>query len=535
MAAPIVRGWRLLASVAVAGLVLSADGSWAAAPDGPRVLRAVAAPTHELNPSRRVVLPGGAVVQHYQQRVGGRPVLGAEVVTDRPSGAPARLVADTTRSRIEAPESAEMSRERAVGVAESSVDLRALRDPTSARLAIQPGDGGRLVWQVLVPAARPLGDFEVLVDATTGAVVARNDLLRNFRIGTAKLYRVNPIVQHRGGRRLWSDHHDRDTPLLRQLRRRVVLPNLKSGQRCLRGRWVHALRGRAEKETCKPNLHWNQVTRSDNRFEALMAYYQINRSQRYIQSLGFSESNPSPNGIADRVQRAVADAYRLDNSAYSPFSQTITYGTGGVDDAEDGDVIVHEYAHAMQDSQSPAFGHSTRNQLIGLAEGSADYWAAVMSWLARHTTNEDAVCIFDWDATTYGKFYPRVRSAISGRRCGRRADGTRTLDEARAHCPRVLTGSRFAPDPHCVGAVWSSGLWNIRRAVVADGRGGGRRMDRIYLASQFLYTGNETFRGAANALLCVDEDLHPQGRPGDCRGDDYPVIHREMQRRGILR
>jgi hypothetical protein len=60
-------------------------------------------------------------------------------------------------------------------------------------------------------------------------------------------------------------------------------------------------------------------------------------------------------------------------------------------------------------------------------------------------------------------------------------------------------------------------------------------MDKIYLASQFLYTGRETVRHAAKALLCADEDLHPKGRPGDCRGENYPVIHGEMSRRGILR
>ena len=525
----------LVAAAAVAGLAFNAAGSAAAAPDVPRALRAAAAPRHELSPARRITLPGGAVVQRFQQRVGGRPVLGAEAVTDRPVGAPVRLVADTTRTAVEAPGSARVSGRDAIATARSSVGADGLRGQISAQLVIQPGGGGRLVWQVLIPAMRPLGDFEVLVDAVTGEVVARNDLLRTFQAGTAKLYRVNPIVQHRGARRLWSDRDDRDTRLLRRLRRRVMLPNLENGQHCLRGRWVHAVRGRAEKETCKPNLHWNQVTRSDNRFEALMAYYQINRSQKYIQSLGFSSSNPAPNGIADRVQRAVADAYRLDNSAYSPFSQTVTFGSGGVDDAEDGDVILHEYAHAMQDSQSPSFGHSTRNSPTAVAEGSSDYWAAVMSWRVPHTTNEDDVCIFDWDATTYGKFYPRVPSSISGRRCGRRADATHTLAEARARCPRVLTGSGFAPDPHCVGIVWSSGLWDIRRALVANGRGGGARMDKIYLASQFLYTGNETFRAAANALLCVDEDLHPKGRPGDCRGGDYSVIHREMQQRGILR
>jgi hypothetical protein len=533
MTRSIGRTCAWLAAVAAA-TAFSIVSSANAAPDVPRQLRAAAAPRHQLTPAQRIVLPGGAVVERFRQRVGGRPVLGAEAITDRAPDAPRRIVADTTWPAIDAPGSAQLSRERAMDIARSSVGARGLRGPMTADLAIQPGDGGRLVWQVRVPAANPLGDYELLVDAEGGDVVARHDLLRNFKTGVAKLYRVNPVVQNRGARRLWDDHHDRDTRLLRKLRRKVRLPNLNEGQSCLTGRWVHALRGRNEKQTCKPNLRWNQITRADSRFEALMVYFQIDRSQRYIQSLGFSDSNRSPNGIADRVQRGVADAYRLDNSAYSPFTQTITYGWGGVDDAEDGDVIIHEYGHAMQDSQSPSFGQSSRYGPIALAEGSSDYWAAVMSSRSPRAANEDDVCIFDWDATTYGRFYPRVSPERSGRRCGRRADVNRTLDEATARCPRIPFGGRYAPDPHCVGQVWSSGLWDLRRSLASGGDGSVRQMDRIYLAAQFLYTGRETFKDAAKALLCADEDLYPKGRPGDCRGEHYPEIHREMSGRDIL-
>jgi hypothetical protein len=522
------------AALAASCVSLAAAGPTALASAPPGELAAAAAPPHELSPAQRIALPGGAVVERYQQRVGGLPVLASEAVLTKQPDGPARLVADTTRPAIASPGAARTSRRRAVDVAEAQVGVEALRAPLSARLAIQPGDGGRLIWRVLLPAARPLGDFEVLVDAVSGDVVASSDLMRRYRMGTAKLYKVNPVVQHDGARHLRSDRRDHDTPLLRRLRRHVTLPNLNDGQDCLRGRWVHALRGEREKETCKRNLHWKGITRSDSRFEALEVYFQINRSQEYIQSLGFSDSNPSPNGIADRPQRAVADAYGLDNSQYSPFSQNVTYGRGGVDDAEDGDVIVHEYAHAMQDSQSRAFGRSTRYQAIALAEGSSDYWAAAMSALVPRTANEDDVCMFDWDATTYGRFYPRVPPESSGRRCGRRADVRRTVRQAGAVCRPVLFGRSFAPDPHCVGAVWSSGLWDIRSGLAAQAPDGGARMDQIYLAAQFLYTGRESFKDAAHALLCADESLHPQGAPGDCRGQDFALIHHEMRQRGIL-
>jgi uncharacterized membrane protein YkoI len=490
-------------------------------------LHAAAAPVKELTGSSSTTLPGGAVVHRFQQRVDGLAVLGSQaIVTDAPSSAP-RLVADSTKAAIRPPAPASISREQAIDIASAATGVRVLRAQVSADLAIEPGAGGTLVWQILIPAAKPLGDFDVLVDASTGRVVSRHNLLERFQSGHAKLYNPNPVVEHRGARGLRRDHHDRETPLLHKLRRPVTLPNISDGQDCLRGRWVHALRGKKKRQTCKPSLNWRKVTRSNSRFEALMVYFQINRSQAYIQSLGFSNSNPSPNGIDDRVQRATADAFKRDNSFYSPATGAIVYGSGGVDDAEDADVILHEYGHALQDSSSPAFGHSLGFQPGALAEGSSDYWAAAMSSLVHRAANEDDVCIFDWDATTYGRSFPRVPPERSGRKCGRRTDVGRTLHKAEQ--------SGCGTDIHCVGQVWSTALWNLRREFVRRGAGGGRQMDQLYLASQFLYTGTERFKGAANALLCADEDLHPRGAPGDCRGADYSMIRQEMRDRGILK
>jgi hypothetical protein len=522
-----IPGPWIAAGAAIVAMLVVAGPAAGAGPSISRELRPAAAPRVQLSRAQRVVLPGGAVIHRFRQQVGGRAVLGAEAIVDDGPGAGPRLVADSTKPAIEAPGRAGIEREQAIRAASNNIGVAGLRGRVSASLVIQPGEGGTLVWRVVIPAARPLGDFEVLVDAATGEILARHNLLEHLQTGKATLYKVNPVVQHGGAKGLWGDHHDRDTRLLRRLRRQVTIPNIEDGQHCLRGRWVHALRGKKKKETCKRNLRWSKVTRSDNRFEALMVYFQINRAQEYIQSLGFSDSRPSPNGIVDRVQRAVANAFKPDNSYYSPATQLITFGSGGVDDAEDGDVILHEYAHAMQDSESPGFGQSSGFQAGALAEGSSDYWAAVMSSISRHTTNEDDVCIFDWDATTYGKFFPRVPPAISGRRCGRRADYGRTLPKARRSWCRS--------DIHCVGQVWATTLWNLRRTLVARRTAtGGARMDRVYLASQFLYTPGESFKDAAKALLCADEDLYPRGIPGDCRGDDYSVMNRELRRQGIL-
>ena len=59
----------------------------------------------------------------------------------------------------------------------------------------------------------------------------------------------------------------------------------------------------------------------------------------------------------------------------------ITFGKGGVDDAEDAEVIVHEYGHSVQDDQVPGFGPRLEAGSIGEAFG--DYLAVTVTPRSR--------------------------------------------------------------------------------------------------------------------------------------------------------
>jgi hypothetical protein len=485
-----------------------------------RNLDAARAPARELERAATISSPSGGSIYRFQQQVSGVDVLNGETVVSDPLGAPPDVVADSSAANVEAPAAPRVGRERALRTASRSIGASGLRGPLTASLAIKPGGGGTLVWRVVVPATHPLGDFEVLVDALTARVIRTRNLLQHFRTGHAQLFDPNPVVMQGGAHPgLASDHHDNDTRRLTRLRVPVALPNIQSGTKCLRGRWAHAELGRHSHDVCKPSLNWNRVTRSDNRFEALMVYFHVNRAQQYIQNLGFS--NATGNGIDDRSQVVIADAIKPDNSFFSPGTGKIQYGSGGVDDAEDADVILHEYGHAMQNSQVPNFG--TGFEGASIAEGSGDYWAAVMSSLSLHgtTTNTDDVCIFDWDATTWGKFYPGA-----DRFCGRRADDSRNLDQ-------IESSFSCSADVHCVGQAWSSALWDLRKSIGNDVLAR-NVMDRDYLQAQFLYVPSEHFDMAANALLCADDTLYPTGVPGDCQGEHYAAIDAEMRSRHFL-
>ena len=482
----------VIAAIVLVGLPM---GAVAAPAKVDRKLRGTKAPVGELDQTRALGLPGGGSLYRFEQRVSGVKVLDSQAVVSDPSPGAPQLVADGTKARVQPPPKPRVARGEAISIASHSAGLERLRGQVSAGLAIEP-HGRALVWRVAIPAARPLGDFEILVDALSGRVRRSKDLLRD-RTGSAKLYDPNPVVEHGGSGELGGDHRDRDTSLLSSLRRPVSLPRIEPGQNCLRGQWATAELGGDAHNVCRRSLNWKRVKRSSNAFEALMTYYQITRAQRYIQGLGFSDSNQQRNGVDDRSQVAVADAFRADNSFYSPFTRRIKYGSGGVDDAEDADVILHEYGHAMQDDQAHAFLASSGAEVGALQEGSADYWAAAMSARVPGTANEDDVCIFDWDGTSYGEHFPAVPPYSSGRFCGRRADDPRTLAEAEDPSDSDLCDR----DIHCVGQVWSSALWDLRRQI------GGQAMDRIYLASQFMYQAHEQFSQAARHLLNADAAL----------------------------
>ena len=267
------------------------------------------------------------------------------------------LLLDGSRRLDPAP--ARISRAAALRIARRAAHVRSLRAPARAAAAILPAPGGaRRVWRVLLPSAAPLASLEVLVDARSGAVLRTRDLLQRVN-GSASVYDPNPVVAN-GGTSGLADAADADSALLTSLRVPRTLTRLDAST-CLRGSFVEATLqpGDPDADTpagdvCSPTRSFGAVTRSNGRFEALMAYFHIDRAQSYVQSLGF------PNVLNSRI-RANVDAPipgpstedGQDNSYFDPLTGQLTFGTGWADDAEDGETIAHEYGHAHPGRADP--------------------------------------------------------------------------------------------------------------------------------------------------------------------------------------
>ena len=84
-----------------------------------------------------------------------------------------------------------------------------------------------------------------------------------------------------------------------------------------------------------------------------------------------------------------------DNSHYLSGSGRLAFGEGGVDDAEDADVIIHELGHGLHDWVTDG----GLSQVNGLSEGTGDYAAGSYSRAIGFWSPSDAAYswTFNWD------------------------------------------------------------------------------------------------------------------------------------------
>ncbi|MDP9482158.1 MAG: M36 family metallopeptidase, partial [Chloroflexota bacterium] len=275
---------------------------------------------------------------------------------------------------------------------------------------------------------------------------------------------------------------------LSSLRQSVPLQDLADGQTCLKGDWAGAKFSPERKQVCKDSLDWGKTKRASNRFEALMAYHHITEAQQYIQGLGLAPVN------AER-QNVIANPIPDDNSFYLPSADEIQLGTGGVDDGEDADVIVHEYGHAVQDAQAPDAFRAGGNQVGAMGEGFGDYLAAAYSTEKAGPDPEWTPCIMEWDATSYDD-----RSTPPPGICLRRADDPSSRQQQLNQCGT-------AQDIHCMGQIWSSALLDLRTELGLDAESDSVA-DTLVLASHFLLPDDPSFEEAAGAIIDADSTIY---------------------------
>ncbi len=289
--------------------------------------------------------------------------------------------------------------------------------------------------------------------------------------GSGLVFKVNP-VQSSGDESL-VDAKDSATAVPASEYATVPLRNL-DGSGYLRGTWVTV-----ESATGTPAYSANGVydyNRKDDQFEQVMAYFWVNQAQEYIQSLGFG-STLRP--VVKQSFSVKIDQYGGDNSYQTDKPYRIRLGKGGVDDAEDAEVIVHEYGHAVHASQVPGYGTSLDAGSIGEAWG--DYLSVSVGLDAAQQYNwpvqaPDA-CVMDWDSTSY---------TAGPVHCLRRLDTDLTVADRKG-------------EVHYDGQIWSRGLWDARAGYESLGLTS-RDFDTTVIDAQFDFAPDTSFDAAATAI-----------------------------------
>jgi Zn-dependent metalloprotease len=334
-----------------------------------------------------------------------------------------------------------------------------------------------LAWKVMIKGEKPAVEMLIYFDAHSGKVLDKSNLLKYIN-GAGRVFDPHPVAALNNT----SLKHNSVIPPAAY--KDVDLLDLH-GNGMLDGPFVNTSTTTGRVVQSNAQFLFDRNARA---FKEVMVYFHIDTIQRHVQQLGFSN-------VLNSSIPANIDGTSDDQSFYSPLTKSLTFGTGGVDDAEDAEIIIHEYGHAILDNQIPGFGKSKEAKAIG--EGFGDYLAA--SCFSDNKPSSLQSTIGNWDAVFYSNANPP---------CLRRLDSNKLY-------PRDITG-----EEHDDGEIWSACLWEIRILL------GRKDADKLIIAHHFLLSHSSGFVDAANAIITVDKQLN--------KGNNKAALRNIFKRRGIL-
>ena len=439
-------------------------------------------PTLELTRLRRSL--SGSQIFHRQLH-GGVEVEGASVVVRLDRAGEALSIESSVQPSLTLERLRPgLSLQRATEIARGEAGFTD-RVPPRGRLVVLPRDGGRLAWRVELALWAPFVDWLAYVDAQSGELIERHDRMLHekpvepgfslpvepmrpwpqpepiqFKVavnGAGLVLPRNPLDGHPERYALRDGNAIIDT-----FRESLVLERL-DGTGLLRGTYADVENADAPRAN-QPSLQFNYSSLVTNgNFHEVNVYWHVDVFQHYITTtLGVVGAN-------DVMQLLRVHQGEDDNSSYSPGVDYIRFGDGGVDDSEDGEIVLHEYGHAVHDaisSLSFVFENSA------LSEGFGDYCAATFS---------GNPLVGEWDATSYNPGPPPYL---------RRTD-------LPLHYPEDVTGSI-----HETGQIMSSAWWDLRGTL------GTELADRLIFESFFLFSSQGGFQDFADATQQVDLALY---------------------------
>ncbi|HJT97380.1 MAG TPA: PepSY domain-containing protein [Rhodanobacteraceae bacterium] len=435
-------------------------------------------------------------VVRFAQRIGGVPVYGSDVaVSVMPNGKIIYVSNATVPGATAVNASAAISSAQAIATATQYLGATALRRQKAERMIYVVNGASRLVWRVGLEAdAGPRGDWELLVDAATGEVLRAEDKAA-YENGNGTIWTPDPLSEDLAtyGDPGYLDGNNADTPELTAALVPVVLENItnNAGTYTLEGPYAVCQDFDTPHDAGCPSQSSSDfsVTRSALTFDAVMGYYHITTYLKYVnETLGVPAMPLHHPGGIHFDPHGFSDA---DNSQYSSGGENLTLGRGGVDDAQDADVIIHELGHGIHDWVTG--GHLS--QAEGLSEGVGDYNAGSYSRdFPGQWTPGDAPYFwtFSWDG--HNPFWP-----------GRVTNYELNHTYAQARNQEI----------HTAGQYWASCNLLVRDVV------GGAVMDKAYFEGLSMTGAGTNQQAAAQAVINAAAALGYSQSQIDAFGEAY--------------
>jgi PKD repeat protein len=364
----------------------------------------------------------------FEQLLNNIPVYNSEIVVHISPNKTVTYVTNTFDPSVQnISTTPSLSKEAAFLAAKEKIKAKGKIQFTSNKLLIYNNlENTVLVYKVIIEPEYPIGSWEVLVNAQTGEIIRAINKAYNFKTaflppppppvnGTGNVFLSDPLSFANatyGGN--YSDNNDATNAQLDAAMASVTLLDIDNtgGTYTLKGPYAEVMdfespyNGLFTQATSTFNFN-----RFDDAFEAVNCYYIIDQSMRYINlTLGIPLM---PYQYSTGVRYDPHGLGGADNSHYMGGSGRLAFGEGGVDDAEDADVIVHELGHGIHDWVT---GGSS-SQVNGLGEGSGDYWGQSYSRSLGEWTSSapEYQWFFSWDGhnpfwngriTNYTATYP---------------------------------------------------------------------------------------------------------------------------------
>ncbi|RLD59693.1 MAG: hypothetical protein DRJ05_06045 [Bacteroidetes bacterium] len=404
----------------------------------------------DLEHKRTIETPGGFKVQFIQKAV-GYPVYGSEIKVSINRSDKVVFVTNSYKPIGNVQTDINISSEEAVLTSKNHIGISGELSFEKVETIVYSNIMSKSViaYKVnLEPAEDHFGSWEIIVDAGTGTILKAKDKACYHHPdgdgvqdnGSAWVFDPDPVTnaQTLYGVTQFVDNNDADSDSLTAQLKTVVLQDIlyDGNMYKLEGPYAAIVdfegpfTGLYEQESS--DFHF---TRSNEAFEAVNAYFHLDKSMRYInETLGF---DVMPYQYQGGVQYDPHGLNGENNAHYLEISGRIAFGSSPnhVDSGEDHVWSLHELGHGLHDWIT----NGGLSQVDGLSEGLSDYWA--QSYTRSLGMYEPGDLAYDylglWGFHPLTNSYGRVTNFVG-------------------HYPEAMNGGF-----HHDGQLWSSSLMSI--------------------------------------------------------------------------